>query len=625
VRRHTVRWGARRLIGTAGAGALAAPVLLFAAVFGAAPAHAAAGPSPTAPGIPSNPRPAPGKITVQKDQWGDSKADDVSDGAGTTYDAARDPGSLYTVTRAIGARSTWAQKDAAGRAVTGQGVTVAVLDSGVAPVAGLTGDGKLVQGPDLSLENDNPSLVGLDTFGHGTHLSAIIAGADPTATDRSGLPKDTVPGDQLGVAPGAGLLSLKLATANGTTDVSQVIAGLDWVAEHAQDPGRNVRVVNLSFGTDSLQPYQVDPLAAAAENAWRHGLVVVVSGGNEGPAAGRLTDPAMDPYVIAVGASDPNLAVDGWKQPTVAAFSNGGTAQRHVDLLAPGRSITSLRDPGSFIDVHHPEGLVAGDTSGRLFRGSGTSQAAAVVSGAAALLLQLNPSLTPDQVKAALTRSAHPLPGVPTVEQGAGQLDVAAADDLVKPGKGFKLTGTAQTAPAATGVGSLEASRGGTDLVDPDTGVTLSGEVDVQGHPFDAPVWAAASAAGSAWDGGIWNSARWSGDTWSSARWSDAEWASARWSSARWSDTAWASARWSDTSWDSARWSSARWSSARWSSARWSGIDWDSARWSSARWSSAQWSSALWSSARWSPAGWFAGTWSAGSWSARGWNTGPRG
>lgn len=588
--------------------AVAVPVLLSTAAAGTA--TAAGDPGPDGSGYPAvnagttpgaNTARKPGKIAILKDRWGDARADDVSDGTGSIYDAARDPGSLYTVTRAIGARATWAQKDSGGRAITGQGVTVAVLDSGIAPVPGLTGNGKVLLGPDLSLENQAASLQGLDTFGHGTHMSGIIAGADPTNEDRAGTPTGTDPSTQLGVAPGARLLSLKLATADGTTDVSQVIAGLDWVGQHADDPGVNVRVVNLSFGTDSLQPYQVDPLAAAAENAWRHGVVVVVSGGNEGPAAGRLTDPAIDPYVIAVGAADSNTEVNGWTRPSVASFSNGGSADRHVDLVAPGTSITSLRDPGSFVDLGHPEGLVAGDTTGRLFRGSGTSQATAVVSGAAALVVQANPRLTPDQVKAALTRTADPLPGVSPLQQGAGELDVAAAVRAV--GKGSPKAAT-QTAPAATGTGSLEAARAGVDLVDPDTGVALSGEVDVQGHPFDAASWAADSAAGTAWTGGVWNGSRWSGDGWTSGRWSDADWASGRWSSGRWSDASWASGRWSDATWDSAVWTSGRWSSGRWSSGRWSDALWASGRWSSGRWSDESWTVGRWSGDGWSASRW---------------------
>lgn len=398
---RSVRWGRAGRLSVA-AGMIAVPTLLSASAFaGLAPA-----PAPV-------PNPVGGKIAVLQDQWGDPTTDRVSKGLDGAYRPDQDPGSLFAVTKAIGARDVWTQKDPVGRAITGQGVTVALLDSGVAPVPGLDGPGKVVQGPDLSLENNSDALRNLDSFGHGTHLAGIIASADPTDRDpRTGMPKGTTPSQQLGVAPDATLLELKLATANGSTDVSQVIAGLDWVSQHANDNGMNVRVVNLSFGTDSLQPYQLDPLAAAAEHAWSRGIVVVVSGGNEGPGAGRLTDPAIDPYVIAVGASDPNLRVDGWKSPTVALFSSGGSGDRHVDLLAPGKSITSLRDPGSFIDATHPEGLVSGDSTGRLFRGSGTSQAAAVVSGAVALLVQANPTITPDQVKAALVGTAKPVLGV---------------------------------------------------------------------------------------------------------------------------------------------------------------------------------------------------------------------
>ena len=212
------------------------------------------------------------------------------------------------------------------------------------------------------------------------------------------------------MAPDAKLLALKLATTDGSTDVSQVIAALDWVTEHPVMPdGTRVRVINLSYGTDSAQAYQNDPLAAAAENAWKHGIVVVTSAGNSGSDTGGLSDPAIDPYVLAVGAADSSDKVNGWapKHTKVASFSNVATG-RHADLIAPGTSLVSLRAPGSYVDANNPQGLVSGDVSGRLFRGSGTSQAAAVVSGAIADLLQAFPSLTPDQVKYALTASADP-------------------------------------------------------------------------------------------------------------------------------------------------------------------------------------------------------------------------
>lgn len=509
-------------------------------------------------------------------QWGDAKADAAAKAGKAKNSAMADPGSLYTVENAIGARRVWLQKDASGQQITGQGVTVALLDSGAAAVPGLDGTGKLIDGPDLSVESNGP-LTDQDTFGHGTFMAGIIAGRDAAP-----LTEKTInllnPAVQLGVAPDARLLSLKLANSDGSSDVSQIIAGLNWVTEHQiSADGSKVRVVNLSFGTDSIQPYLLDPLAAAAENAWRHGLVVVVSGGNEGPLAGRLTDPAMDPYVLAVGASDSNESAVGWTKPAVASFSSRGTPARHVDLLAPGTSLVSLRAPGSFIDLNHPEGLVSGDTTARLFRGSGTSQAAAVVSGASALLLQANPNLTPDQVKAALVATATPV-SASAIDAGAGQLNVAAAVSAVQratnnagmivlpPAAQALVT---QTYPVSTGQGSLDAARGGVGLLDAD-GVPISGEFDAQGNSWNPVAWWAATSRSSTWSGGSWLGTTWTGDGWSN----DVMWSSARWSSARWSSARWSSARWSSADWTSARWSSARWSSARWSSARWSDSFW---------------------------------------------------
>jgi serine protease AprX len=493
-------------------------------------------------------------------RWGDAVADALSLNLLGRNEASVDPGSLYTVERAIGARAVWQQRDSANRQITGQGVTVALLDSGAAEVSGLDAPGKLSHGPDLSIES-NGVLTDQDTYGHGTHLAGIIAGRDAAAPTGKSL-ASAAASVQLGVAPDANLLSLKLATTDGSTDVSQVIAALNWITEHQTNyDGSPVRVVNLSFGTDSVQPYQRDPLAAAAENAWRHGLVVVVSGGNEGPSAGRLTDPAIDPYVIAVGASDSNDTPAGWNRPAVAPFSSSGSWQRHVDLVAPGTSIVSLRAPGSFIDTNHPEGRVAGDSTERLFRGSGTSQAAAVVSGAAALLLQAYPNLTPDQVKSALVSTATPMRASP-LSAGAGQLNVAAALNSVRSANPLKLARSAdQDFPVSTGQGSLDAARGGDALVDAD-GVPLTGEIDVQGNPWDAAAWWAASSTLTSWVGGDWMGSTWTGSGWAGAG-DDLE--SARWSSARWSSARWSSARWS-----SARWSSARWSSARWSDSTWS-------------------------------------------------------
>jgi serine protease AprX len=523
---------------------------------------------------PATARPSHAALDFSGGKWGDATADSVSKDSYGKNAAEKDPGSLFTVTKVTQARVLWGKKDKLGRSVTGQGVGVAVIDSGISQVAGLNAAGKVTYGPDLSIEG-NGSLADQDTFGHGTFMAGIIAGRGATnqSSDLASAPANV----QLGVAPDAKLLAMKVATTDGSADVSQVIAALDWVTQHPVLPdGTRVRVINLSYGTDSTQDYRKDPLAAAAENAWQHGIVVVSSVGNEG-AVGRVTAPASDPYLLAVGSADSGDRLDGWAHDhtKAAAYSNVGSASRHADVLVPGTSLVSLRNTGSYIDQTHPEGLVSGDTSGRLFRGSGTSQAAAVLSGAVADLLQAYPTLTPDQVKYVLTSTAETVNGASLNAAGDGTIRLGAAFDAANHLLGTDGTATTMRAaavqafPRSTGQGSLDAARGGSVLVDAD-GNDLTGEVDVQGNAWDAAAWWNATSTLTSWSGGKWLGTTWTGDAWST----DGGLSSARWSSARWSSARWSSADWSSARWSSARWSSARWSSARWSSARWSSNDW---------------------------------------------------
>src|SRR3954468_15923285 len=347
------------------------------------------------------------------------------------------------------------------RGYTGKGVGVALVDSGVVPVQGLT-SGNIVNGPDLSLDNPSLQLANNDGFGHGTHMAGIIAGNDGTSTGFKG------------VAPGAKLLSVKVGAYDGAVDVSQLIAGIDWVVQHRNDNGMNIRVLSLSFGTDGQQSYLLDPLTYAVEVAWRKGIVVVVAAGNDGARA-PLNDPAYVPFVIAVGASDHHGTV-ARGDDTVAEFSSRGDTARRPDLVAPGRSITSLRDPQSYIDQNYPSAVVRD----RVFRGSGASQATAVASGAAALLLQARPNLTPDQVKQVLTRGLAPLTysSVPA-DRGMGRLDVAKSAGILP------LLAT-QYGRAATGLGSIDAARG-TRIALYDDDVRLEGEIDVHGAPWAPP------------------------------------------------------------------------------------------------------------------------------------------
>jgi serine protease AprX len=271
--------------------------------------------------------------------------------------------------------------------------------------------------------------------------------------------------------------------------------------------------------------------------------------------------------------------MNGWSadRTRVAAFSNVSATDRHVDLVAPGTGIVSSRDPNSYIDRNFPAGQVSGDVTNTLFRGSGTSQATAVVSGAVALLLQAYPSLTPDQVKYALTTSADPVAGSTAAASGAGTIDLVRALGAAGRLVGADSSAAAMRAsavqgfPQSTGQGSIDAARGGYYEVDPQ-GQPFAGEVDAQGNPWNPAAWWQASSTLTAWNGGQWMGTTWTGDGWATTGLDGS--LTARWSTARWS-----TARWS-SNWDWA----ARWSSADWSTARWSWADGWTARWSAIGW-----------------------------------------
>ena len=438
---------------------------------------------------------------------------------------------------------------------TGQGVDVAVIDSGVAPVEGIRDH--LVFGPDLSFDSPAENLRNLDAYGHGTHMAGIIAGRDSsigTAQEDEQLDKAFV-----GVAPRARIVSVKVASASGATDVSQVIAAIDWVVQHRNTDGLNIRVLNLSFGTDGTQSYLLDPLTFATEIAWRKGIVVVVSVGNSSFGTSRLNNPAFDPFVIAVGADNTNGTNDP-KDDTVPTWSARGDAARRPDLVAPGASVVSLRAPGSHLDLTHPDALVG---TSRFFKGSGTSQAAAIVSGASALLLSQRPGLSPDQVKYLLKTTAVRLPNADSDAQGAGLLNVKAAKEAATPLALF----AAQPFALATGLGTLEGARGSVHVTDGTT--VLTGEMDIFGATFDTSIWALGSLTGNTWSGGTWNGNTWSGNTWSGNTWSGNTWSGNTWSGNTWSGNTWSGNTWSGNTWSGNTWSGNTWAGISWSSASW--------------------------------------------------------
>ena len=468
--------------------------------------------------------------------------------AGWDDGATTPPVKLSTVAAAINADDLWA------RGITGRGVDVALIDTGVVPLQGLSTPGKVLNGPDLSFDSQVDELRYLDGYGHGTHMAGIIAGYDGTSSGFKGI------------APGSRLVNVRVGSGDGAVDVTQVIAAIDWVVQNRASDGMNIRVINLSFGTDSVQPAQLDPLAFAVEAAWRNGVVVVVGGGNDGTNRPLLVNPATNPFVVAVGAVDlQNTA--SVSDDKVATFSSRGSSSRYVDLVAPGVSITSLRDPGSTIDVEHPGSVV----EERYVRGSGTSQAAAVTSGAVALMLQARPSLTPDQVKALLRATATPVPDTATRAQGRGRLniDLAARTSI----------STAATQPwtAGAGTGSLEASRG-TSHVAAD-GIELVGEQDIFGVVWDGAAWARGAATATNWSGGMWRGSQWTGACWCTTSWSGVSWEGHRWTGHRWTGHRWTDSEWTGHRWTGHRWTTDEWNGHRWTGHRWTGNSWTGSAW----------------------------------------------
>lgn len=484
------------------------------------------------------------------------------------FDGSSEPGSLHNVTKTIRAHDMWRA------GFTGRGVDVALIDSGVSPVAGMESSKQVLNGLDISFDSQREQLRHLDLYGHGTHMAGIISGQDQVDRTKDLYSHDTF----AGVAPDSRIVNVKVANAKGAADVSQLIAAIDWVVQHRNDAGMNIRVLNLSFGTDSAQDPRVDPLAHAAEVAWRKGIFVVAAAGNQGTQG--LTQPALDPFLMAVGADDTKGTADV-DDDSVPSWSSIGNDSRNPDVIAPGKSIASLRVKGSYLDDAYP----AARTGSRFFAGSGTSQAAAVVSGAAALLLEQRPSISPDQLKALLSQSASRIPNAPVTAQGSGLINLRTA-------AGMRTPSVTQTFATSEGTGSLEGARG-THHVQDGEGNVLTGEQDIFGNAWIGTSWSGASWAGTSWSGGSWNGTSWSGSCWCGTSWSGTSWSGTSWSSLAWAGTSWSGTSWSNALWDPAgtSWSGTSWSGTSWSGTSWSGTSWSSTSWSAAgtSWSSKEW------------------------------------
>jgi serine protease AprX len=440
-------------------------------------------------------------------------------------------------TSAVFPRATGAERLAAD-GIDGTGTTVAVLDTGIAPLPDFAG--RLVGGVDLSDEG-NPFK---DSFGHGTFVAGLIAGSGASSR-----------GAYRGEAPGARLVSVKVGGSSGATDMATVISGINWVVANRSQLG--IGVLNMSLGTVSTQSSVDNPLDQAVEAAWRAGIVVVTSAGNVGPSNGTILTPGDDPLAITVGALDDKGTADP-ADDTMTAFSSVGPTSvdgwYKPDLVAPGRSVISLRVPGSTIDSAFPSARVGAAN----FVGSGTSFSAAITSGAAALLLQSGKHTTPDGVKAKLLSGARRGPlGNPFVD-GHGSLDVYAAST-----SGAALHQQAPTAATPAGTTVRLASTWARSSWNSANWKGSSGGAGQKptGRSRGRRGFATNS---SAWNGATWNSSAWNSSAWNSSAWNSSAWNSSAWNSSAWNSSAWNSSAWNSSAWNSSAWNSSAWNSSAW-------------------------------------------------------------
>jgi serine protease AprX len=352
-------------------------------------------------------------------------------------------------------------------ALDGTGVGVAVIDSGVFNHDDLqTADksaSRIVYSE--SFVAGDPSTN--DTYGHGTHVAGIIAGNGQDSQGTSHV--------HVGLAPNANIINLRVLDGNGAGSDSQVIAAIQRAIQLQST--YNIRVINLSLGRNIFESYAQDPLCQAVEAAWQAGIVVVVAAGNNGRDNSHGTDgyatieaPGNDPAVITVGATKTNNTP--WRvDDTIASYSSKGpTPVDHFvkpDLVAPGNRIVSLESPGSTLASTYSSLDLQG---GEYMRLSGTSMATPVVAGAAALMIQQDPALTPDTVKARMMKTAwkgypvnswaYDVWGFGHFSQydvftiGAGYLDVDAALGNTDVATGVSLSPTATFDPTS-GIATL--------------------------------------------------------------------------------------------------------------------------------------------------------------------------
>lgn len=426
----------------------------------------------------------------------------------------------------------------AGQPGAGAGVTVALVDTGVSDTPALNREsGRLVDAVDTSgLNNRGGHVVEHGTFtdgyGHGTFMASLIAGGPVDGTD----------GAALGVAPGATVDVVKVADDSGRSSLAAVIAGLNWVATHAD----SVDVANLSMSvTQPTATYGVDPLNFAVTLTRYAGVTVVAASGN---TPGQVGDPGFSPDALTVGAADTT-----GDTPVVADFSGYGDVDgvTKPDVVAAGVNVLGEMPDDAVIAQQYPN---ARQPSG-LFRGSGTSQATAIVSGLAALYLQAHPHANPWIVKSAIRNAATPIQ--PSIADGQGLVGVPDGRDAH---------------PLNTGEQTLNLAQWFS---------TVS---------YWAPVWPLAR---------MWGARMWGTDSWDARMWGARMWGARMWGADWWDARMWGARMWGSDSWQARMWDARMWGARMWDARMWGARMWGSDIWDARMWDARMWGARMWDAESW--------------------------
>lgn len=292
--------------------------------------------------------------------------------------------------------------------LTGAGVTIAVVDTGIYPHQDL--EGRIIDFKDFVNNQTEP----YDDNGHGTHCAGDAAGNGAA----SGF-------QYSGPAPEANLIGVKVLDKLGSGSLETIMDGVEWCIQYNEsNPPNKIDIISMSLGSDAQDfgSDNNDPMVSIVEAAWKSGIVVCVAAGNSGPNPGTIASPGVSDLVITVGALDDRDTPETKSDDVVAEFSSRGPTVYGLekpDIVAPGVNIISLRSPNSYLDKLQKSSRVGNDYTVL----SGTSMATPICAGIVALMKQQNPNLKPDDIKSALKTGADTWKGLDPNKYGAGYIN----------------------------------------------------------------------------------------------------------------------------------------------------------------------------------------------------------